>query len=283
MTDSLCSTQDSSWVNLVVALAAEAKPLQSWYGLKRDATQRAYPVFRNQHIALIISGLGKLNAAAATGYLHALNGSVSNSIWLNIGIAGHAHRPVGTGLLAHQVVDASMGVTSYPPLPFELPCVTERVVTVDTPDLAYAQAGAVEMEASGFLHAAQRYTTRELVQCYKVVSDNPGQDARQLEPAAVSALIGQQLSTLDRLLQQLGRLSNELTELSIEPELLRRYQQHWRFTVTQRHRLEALLKRWRVLAPAAQGWNPDWRRIPHSKQLLSEMSAHLDQLAVERA
>ena len=54
-------------VHLITALPAEAKPLVSRFNLKRVQPERAFPVYRNQHISLVVSGVSKTNAAAASG------------------------------------------------------------------------------------------------------------------------------------------------------------------------------------------------------------------------
>ena len=74
---------------MLTALAAEAKPIASWFNLRRMLPERGFPVYRNQHVALVVAGVGKTNAAAATAYLYARSGCPADAIWVNVGVAGH--------------------------------------------------------------------------------------------------------------------------------------------------------------------------------------------------
>ena len=74
--------------------------------------------------------------------------------------------------------------------------------------------------------------------CLKVISDNRDQPGQQLNATQAETLIGGQLDILDRLLAELGKLSNQLEETRVPPEILAHYDHRWRFTVSQRHRLD---------------------------------------------
>ena len=99
---------------LVVALAAEARPLLAPHRL-RGVSGHPYRICAGEQTHLIVSGVGKVAAAAATAYLRALIGDAP-AAWLNIGIAGHGSQAVGTALLA-QVVDIASGKPFTPPSP----------------------------------------------------------------------------------------------------------------------------------------------------------------------
>ena len=155
---------------LVVALAAEARPLLAFHRL-RGVSGHPYRICAGEQTHLIVSGVGKVAAAAATAYLRALIGDAP-AAWLNIGIAGHGSQAVGTALLAHKVVDIASGKLFYPTFTASPPCRTTLLHTIDRVQPATGDA-AYDMEASGFCEAAQRFATSERVHCLKVVSDNP--------------------------------------------------------------------------------------------------------------
>lgn len=268
----------SSLINFVVAMPGEARPLQDWYRLKAVRGSHPYSIFRNEHISLIVSGMGKLNAAAATGYLQALLGTAEKGIWVNVGVAGHHSLPLGTPFLAHKVIDDASGLTRYPPLVTEFPCTSETLYTLDKPDLEYLREAAVDMEASGFLAAAARGTTRELVHCFKVVSDNRENTAQAFNPKLASAMLQAQLPVLDDMLHQLGKLANELEEVVVPDEAVEQYHEHWRFTVSQGHQLRALLNRWQVLEPSSPLWREALLDEPNGKSLLLRLRDDVDEL-----
>ena len=53
-------------LRFVVALAAEARPLIARYRLERLSSAAAFPLYRRGAAALVVSGIGKTAAAAAT-------------------------------------------------------------------------------------------------------------------------------------------------------------------------------------------------------------------------
>ncbi len=267
-------------VYLVTALPAEAKPVASWFNLKRVLPESAFPVFRNEHVALTVSGVGKLNAAAATAFLFARFGCPRDRIWVNLGIAGHANLDVGTPLLAHCVEDTGSGRRWYPPFAVHAPCATEALQTLDRADFDYARQGAFDMEASGFYGTAVRFSTAELVHCLKLVSDNAKNPGQDMNAEQVYALVGSQLDVLDELLERLGWLANQLHEARVPEELLSRYRENWHFTESQRHQLRDLLARWNTLAPTADLWPADTQHLRDAKAVLRQIRRHIDESPV---
>lgn len=265
MTDSL--------VHLVVALDAEAKPLASWFGLQRQRPDKGFPIFRHAHIALVVCGPGKANAAAGTAHLHAVCGFPRNGLWVNIGIGGHRELPVGSTRIAHAVEDAASGRAWYPPLAFTPPWPSEYVRTVDRPDATYSCEGIVDMEASGFYATACRFSTSELVHAVKVVSDNRERALTRLRAVEIVSLLGQQLDAVDLLLHRLGRLANELAESDpMEDADLAPYLARWHFSASQRIQLAEQIRRWLVRcgdAPWPEGIDTA-RSATEAIRLLSE-------------
>jgi adenosylhomocysteine nucleosidase len=84
-------------------LQCEASPIIAHFNL-RSYPDSPFPIYYNETMALIVSGIGKINCAAATAYLQVLRGGSLHSAWLNIGIAGHSEYPLGKGLLVHQII-----------------------------------------------------------------------------------------------------------------------------------------------------------------------------------
>ncbi len=243
-------------LRFVVAFKAEARPLIEHFRLRRDGAG-PFPIFRRGADALIVSGIGKAAAAAATAYLHAtlapLRGDAAggerDAVWLNVGIAGHGTRPVGEALLAHKVVDRASGRSWYPPLAFKPPCATDQVITVDRPEREMASPGAYDMEASGFVATAGRFASAELVHCLKVVSDGPDADLESLTPDVARRLVEKNVATVEAVAQACGALALELRRLEAEPPELDACLERWHFTVTERRELRRLLRRRRTLAP----------------------------------
>jgi len=190
-------------INLVAALPAEGKPIASRFDLPRLQPDLEFPVYRRSHITLVVTGPGKINAAAGTALLGALGDRRQQAIWVNLGIAGHAERSVGEVLLASSITDAVSGRVWFPILPDGAPCPSESLLTLDRPDFGYKNQGMVDMEASGFFPTACRYSSVGLVQVLKVVSDNRENTSRGLGAKQVRRLMDGVIETLEALLARL--------------------------------------------------------------------------------
>ncbi len=266
-------------LHLVTALQAEAKPLIEHYSLVRRNAD-AFPIYDNQDIALIVSGIGKVAAAAATGYLHAQTGNHSCTAWLNIGITGHSRRAIGDGVLAHKITDQITGRSWYPPLTFGLPCASDDLITVDEPETEYRENGLYDMEAAGFYATACRFTTAELVHCYKIVSDNLATPTEEVSGKTVQALIERRLDTVDILVQALRALAARLAEFQSDPGELARFLERWRFTVSEQHQLRRLLLYWQARSPKTV-WSDELAALPSANDALHYLGQELDALPIE--
>ncbi len=76
-------------IHLVIALPSEAKPLLSHYKLKAVEDSCGFKIYQKDEMALVVSGVGKSAAAAATAYLQAMTGNEPDRAWINIGMGGH--------------------------------------------------------------------------------------------------------------------------------------------------------------------------------------------------
>ena len=258
---------------LVVALAAEARPLLAPHRLQ-GVSGHPYRICAGEQTHLIVSGVGKVAAAAATAYLRALIGDAP-AAWLNIGIAGHGSQAVGTTLLAHKIVDAASGKPFYPTFTASPPCHTTLLRTVDRVQPPAGDA-AYDMEASGFCEAAQRFATSERVHCLKVVSDNPQSSYQELNAEKVEALIEAQLDMVAQVGEHLRALSQQLHALHADPPGFAELIARWQFTATQQHQLRGLLSRWHTLAPATPVVNDDLLALQSRDEVLAHLKQQLD-------
>ena len=70
-------------VRWVIALKGEAEEIIKNYAMKRVETM-PFPVYKNKDLDmwLILSGIGQLNAVAATSYLYVKSDGSYNTIWI---------------------------------------------------------------------------------------------------------------------------------------------------------------------------------------------------------
>lgn len=214
---------------ILTALQCEATPIISQFRLKKSPHINAFQVYQNENICLVITGIGKIATASAIGFIHAWQQSSSleehthhakaSAAWLNVGIAGHSHLEIGDSFLATKIIECSTQKTFYPPLSFKLPSVSSDLYTVDLPDDAYLNEGGVDMEASAFYATASRFSTGELVQSYKVISDNKQTPVRKFSKQEVTGLINNKLSEIEFIAAQLLLLNDEVNSHAFPLEI----------------------------------------------------------------
>ena len=237
-------------INFVVALPCEAKPIISHFNLvKRNST--LFKIYSNQDhsIRLIISGVGYSASSRSTKQLASVSEASISTAWLNIGIGGHKDLPLGTAILAHKITDPQMERSWFPQIVFDPQCLTASVKTFENPVFNYPNNDVVEMEASGFYSAAELYSTREMIHCIKIISDNSQSPAGKITEDIVEELISRNLPTIKTLMRKLQFLSREEEKRISNPPFLQECLSLWRFTVTQTHQLKNLLRKWLLLQP----------------------------------
>lgn len=260
--------------SFVVALHAEAKPLIEHYGLE-PTEEPGFRVFEGAGRRVVISGIGKVAAAAATAYLR----DTVLDVWVNVGIGGHRDRASGEMVLASRVSDAATAARYYPTRVGLAELDTAGVTTVDVPETAFASSDVFDMEASGFYPTALRFSTSELVHCLKIISDNLDTGTDHLTAARVTDLVEDSLAAVVALVDDLEKLAATLDPLRDEPDV-EPFVQAWHFTASQKRRLTRLLVRHRAFEkqPSAD----ELRASPSAKTVLDQLTDSLRTLALER-
>ena len=283
-------------LNILTALQPEARPVIDALHLKKRSDIHGFPIFVSQDVTLIISGIGKQAAAAATAFLHGLQHGVTRQItqdntssaWLNIGIAGSADFALEQDMLAHKITEQSNGATFYPTFCFEIPCASAEIITVDRPVTEYPCAEpitssspqshkqAFDMEASAFFSTATRFTSAELVQCYKVISDTPENPAHTVNAAIASEMIAAKLATIKQLIVQLQELENSSPSTHQMLAVFNHVMKTHRLSVTQQHQLQRLLQRWALLTDKPLFDSIDLVTCRSTKRLIETIEQHID-------
>ena len=225
-------------IRFVVALPSEARPIVERYRLKHQ--EGAWPVYIRDDVALVVSGVGKTAAAAATGFLHSRAGEQRDVPWINVGIAGHQNSSIGSAFVAHTIRSGEK--CFYPPRIGITQLKAAPLVTVNQVEESFQDSALYDMEAAGFYETAIRLATAELVQCFKVVSDNRQTAWTTVSAAHAKHLITESLDTLDNLVNSLQDLAIEIRATQSKPFLLQEFLNKWRFTTSEARRLEQLLR-----------------------------------------
>lgn len=199
-------------IYLVVALAAEARPLIHHFQLEAVDEVAAWPIYQRSDVGLIVAGVGKHSVRAAIdGLVQALPAG-ARSVWLNIGVAGHRNHAIGTAALARRVFDEETGAAFDLTPPAHVHLETADVRTVTHVETRYDTEAFYEMEAAAFCERAADLTSPELIQVLKVVSDNRRSGTLCVSARQVQGLIEESLPPIDRLVSGLHRLARRLDQ-----------------------------------------------------------------------
>lgn len=258
-------------LNFVVALQSEATPLIEHFKLK-SVQSGPFRFFSRDRVRLIISGMGKINTAAATAALLHQQEFLDQAICINLGIAGHESLSRGSCFVAHRISDASSGADWYPQMTFNPHCATSRLCTVEAPSNDYPENSGLDMEASAFYPIATRYIASELTQVVKVVSDTPDDSLEELDKQVVTQLVASAMPDIVNVVDKLCQLSTLQYDGSEIQKLKRRYNDHWRLTVSQNNALTRLLERHHALFKVLP--EPDmFKQCRSSKDMLKQLSS----------
>ncbi len=180
-------------INLIVALPAEAKPINQHFGLKRIQPDGDYPIYRNDDIQLVLSGPGAEHAANACRSM--INSG--DDYWINIGIAGHPTAAVGELFQANRVVDHTTGKH------WNLRCqhqLQSPLITVDGAVTDYPENALYDMEAAGITSLRAERNQLSHIIILKIVSDNLQNPTTQITGRLVKSLINSQLATIGKII-----------------------------------------------------------------------------------
>lgn len=274
---SLLETRHDDCYRLFIyaALPCEARPLIEHFKLRKETAVKPFDVHVRPPVCLTVTGLGPCAMAAGVAYSQALYGGAENPVLINVGIAGHQHHAVGSLFLIDKILDAGSGRCFYPPLAFSPPCATGSIRTAPKPQLDYDHADLCDMEAAAFYETAIRFTSAELAQCLKIISDNRSLPAYRLTPQAVSVLIAAHLGAIETVSAKLLRLAASITfpESRLMAELTSRYH----FTANERIQLRKQLQRWDCLT-GGQALDIDWSGLAKGKDVLQRLRQRIDNL-----
>jgi adenosylhomocysteine nucleosidase len=166
---------------IVMATMLEAKPFVLGMSLTQSR-KKPFAVFRNNHIFLIISGVGKANAAMATGYSCDKHHPVCIC---NLGAAGATNisHPLGEIFHINKIVEYDRHE-----LTTRRPCIHNpdilngfQTATLSTSDMAVLapderkkismNADLIDMEGASVAQACRKFNTKCFI--FKFVSDTP--------------------------------------------------------------------------------------------------------------
>ncbi len=232
-------------INLVVALTVEAKHFIDKFRLKHDVRHSGFKIYKNTtgNINLIISGVGRINAAAATAYLGAATSAqVDSAFWINPGIAGHSSLPVGTVVVANKIVEQATGHMFYPSV-YPVSFSSALLTTVDQPETSYLEQSAFDMEASAFALVACKFSPLEFVQCVKVISDNVETGVESVTKQTIEKSAQALVAAVNELIEVMGPDAAHRIAQTHLPQTFHDLRKRSHFSATQTAQLKRLCQR----------------------------------------
>jgi len=209
-------------VNILTALNCEAKAVIDFYKLKK-VRNRPFDyytgIYHNKKtdvrcaIHVLVSGLGARNMATACGWLAGYLDQTC-SAWLNLGTAGHKQLEVSTVVRVHRAIDMQTGDSYYPTMTAKWSGVNSALFTFDNACTDYPEDVLVDMEGAAFFNVASKFSSSELVQSLKVVSDNESESIERLNAKLLSELIQQNIQSLDIFISALLILQIQVIEIA---------------------------------------------------------------------
>lgn len=229
-------------MNFIVALQAEARPLIEKFELQKSTEFKTFRIFHNTKHRLIVSGIGQVQAAAATGFLLGLLKDKTEAL-LNLGLAGHGKLAMGTPFLANRIEHKEQDSVYFPPPVLKLATDYSLLQTVDSPEYEYPKPIGYDMEAHAIYSVASKSITREIIQVLKIVSDNPTHPLEQFDAEKVVELISDQIPLIEEISEQMESLSNTTANDPNLQALVEEIQSMHRFTRTETHQIERDIQR----------------------------------------
>lgn len=259
----------------MVALAVEAKPIIQHYKLQKVSDTGGFPHYQRNEINLIVCGVGMLNMAAACSLLFAEQQQLS--IWLNCGIAAAKDIAIGRVFCCHKITHQSIQKHYYPSMVTMHGIDSESITCSECANFDYEHEGLLDMESAAFFQFASRYSSNEISQCLKVVSDNANHQGHQLNNKDVEPLMLKLLPTIDQAIEQLQQSVAyvEQSQLNVTKNT-NDCIQHWHFTHSRQHQLMQQLQRWEVLLPNTAFDVEKWSSCNNAKDFLHEITTFLD-------
>lgn len=191
-------------IYIFTALYCEAQPIINRLDMVPDG---GYPfggfVDDKKGIRLIITGVGKTNAAAAVAYCCARYGVDAGDFIINIGTCAGSRNREGAYLI-NKVTDDDTKRDYYPDMLYATGLRESAVTTVS--DTATEETTAVadmlwEMEASGFCDSARLFLPPHKVVLIKVVSDNGADNKKAISDELLRDTIEGSIDDILRVLE----------------------------------------------------------------------------------
>jgi nucleoside phosphorylase len=231
---------------IISAMDIEARAIIKYLNLKKT-TDRPFETYQNEEVHLVISGVGKINAAGATSYLlkDTLKSYTHNDYAINIGICGSLNNKFNVGdlVLVNKVVDYEKKRKYYTDILVKHNLKEGSIQSIDTLHSNYEfEEDLVDMESSAFFEIASKFLSVHQVYVLKIVSDkvSKNQPLERLTNKYIDELIYDKLEEIfsfTKLVSSLLKLFQPILQQQDE-EIIKKISITLKLTFSQTKQLE---------------------------------------------
>lgn len=162
-------------ITVFIAMKQEAAPLIERLSLKHTSSP-IFETYENERIRLIITGLGKINAASAAGFCLGRYGKDTH--YINYGTAAGDNTQIGQTFFAAQIIDEASGREYFPDIAdhsfphVSLHTVDKPILISNSPESISEKLPIYDMEAFGIFSALKNAVTPDRITIIKTVTDS---------------------------------------------------------------------------------------------------------------
>lgn len=266
----------------VVALKSEALPLCDKFKMTLVDHEAPYPIFKDLdgYHWLVISGVGKVQAAAASMYLHQISKANRWTAWINIGIAGQKESKFGKLYLIDKITEMSTGKVWCPGTVISTITARGSLMTVDKPEIDFKKGDLFDMESAGFFDVVRRLSCNELVLVLKIVSDGPFNDIKKISPEIIKTLMFNNIDEIESIIFKMEHLvRQEYQRISLPNEYVKVIRK-WHFSRFRKHEIKSLIHRWNIKFPE-DNLLSFLNECKSARSVIYKISSHLDSCEID--
>jgi len=231
---------------IISAMGIETQSIIKYLNLKKT-TDRPFETYHNDEVNLVISGVGKINAAGATSYLlkDTLKGLNHSDYVINLGICGSLNNKFNVGdlVLVNKVVDYEKKRKYYTDILVKHNLKEGSIQSIDTLNVDYEfEEDLVDMESSAFFQIASKFLNVHQIYVLKVVSDkvNKNQPLERLTKKYIDELIYDKLEEIFSFTKSVNSLLKLFQPLfqQQDEEIIKKISKSLKLTFSQVKQLE---------------------------------------------
>ena len=269
-------------IKWVVALKSEANFLINFFNMKLLIKKNLFPIYCNSDSThcLIISGIGKVNSAAATVYLSQNTILEKWTFWVNIGVGGHKLETYGKLFVIDKITEFTNKNLYYPSFQFKNIKNRASLLTLDKPETIEYDDQIYDMEGAGFFNIANKITQKEFIVLIKIISDTPSNNIIKLNNKVIEKLFVNNEDVIKKIIKELEIFSLSQMKKNKKNEIYNFITLNWKFSFTEEKQLEFIIRRLNA-AKKTKNLKDELKFFSNSDQILNYLKKKLNKIEID--